>query len=339
MYWINKITRNLSAKTLILAATATFFGCSDDDENTPSLLDNYTITATGMYPEGVDFDDKNNRFLIGSFNQGSISILSSDGTLETFINDSNLIGVTGVYADEENNRLIVASGDVGASEKSGANGSTAGIVAYLGVYDLTTGSLIKGLDLKPLTPNGGAFPNGITVDNSGNIYVTDSFSPVIYKVDQSYNAGVFITNASLFTPAPNYFGLNGAVYHSDGYLIVAKTDENKLFKIMLNDPSQVSEITGVDGMKTPDGLAWTSDNKLVVIENGLGEGKVHILSSADGWSTATQTKEISIGSTEFPTSATLASSKEVYVLTSYLGKLLTGDKTQSIFTLDKISIN
>jgi len=338
---LNSKRSQFSRTSLLAFVTAlAIFSCSGDDNNKVSTLDNYSIELAAMYPEGVDYDSKNERFVIGSLNKGNVSTLSTDGkNLQTLVNDDKIVGTIGVFTDEKNNRLIVVSADAGVSEKSGANGSTAGKIAYVGIYNLTTGVLIKGVDLKSLTPDGGAFPNAITVDKDDNIYVTDSFSPVIYKIDKSYNASIFVTNADLFSPAPNSFGLNGIVYSEDGYLIAVKTDDNKLFKIMIDDPSQVTEVTGASEVKTPDGLGWTSDKKLVVIENGLGDGKVHVLATTDNWSTATQTKEVSIGKTEFPTTCALTSNGNVYVLVSYLGKILSGDKTQNTFALEKVATN
>lgn len=340
-----KFTGNL---VLAILALVLLYTCkkniSKKKENpaTPevAILDNYDLNSAGLYPEGLDYDTKNNRFIVGSFYKGEVYTLSADGkTFKQWITDNNLIAATGVYADEASDRLIVASGDAGASLRSGEKGSTAGQKAYVGVYKLSDGSLIKGIDLKPLTPNAGAFPNGITVDKDGNIYVTDSFSPLIYKIDKAYTPSVFTSNAALFAPAPGSFGLNGIVYSEKGYLLVAKTNENKFFKIKLDKPAEATEITGIAGkIKAPDGLSWTSDGRLVVVENGLADGKVHVLTSTDDWATAAQTKETLIGKDQFPTSSALASNKETYVLnTTSLGKLLAGNKTESNFVIKKIA--
>jgi sugar lactone lactonase YvrE len=334
---IKKISVNFLLTAL---AIVTLVRCRENTETQAiSLLDNYQINSTALYPEGVDYDAKNNRFVVGSFYKGAVYSLSADGkTFQSLITDTNLVATTGIYTDEANDRLIVASGDAGASEKSGAGGSTAGQRAYLGVYKLSDGTLIKGIDLKPLTPNAGAFPNGIAVDSDGNIYVTDSFSPIIYKVDKAYTASIFTTNANLFTPAAGSFGLNGIVYSTKGYFVVAKTNDNKFFKVPLNNPGNVTEITGVaDKTKAPDGLAWTSDDTLAVVENGLADGKVHLLGTDNDWTTAAYVKEIAIGKEQFPTSATLASNNEIYVLsTTWLGKLLGGNKTESAFVIKKV---
>ncbi|WP_167032204.1 SBBP repeat-containing protein [Chryseobacterium sp. Tr-659] len=303
----------------------------------PKLLENYSFQLTGAYPEGVDYDTKNKRFVISSFNKGIVYTLGIDGkTFAPLINDPHLIAALGVYTDEENERIIVVSGDAGASEKSGAGGSTAGQVAYAGVYNAKTGALINNVNLKPLVASGGVFPNDITVDKNGNIYITDSFSPVIYKIDTGYKGSVFVNN-SAFSVSPNAFGLNGIVYHKDGYLIAAHTEKAKLFKISIAN-GEVSEITGVnDAFKAPDGLEWKG-NDLVVIENGLAGGKAHVLSSSNNWGSASKVKEVSIGAAEFPTTAYAAYNGTVYVLNSYLGKLLGGDKTHADYQIKGVKL-
>lgn len=328
----------LSAVLVASMSSCNDNGSSDPAAKEPELLNTYSFKMAGAYPEGVDFDNKNKRFVITSFNKGIVYTLGIDGkNLSPLITDTNLVAAVGVYTDEENERIIVVSGDAGASEKSGTGGSTAGNIAYVGIYNAKTGALINSVNLKPLVTSGGVFPNDIAVDKNGNIYITDSFSPVIYKIDTGYSASVFVNNNAFLT-SPNAFGLNGILYHKDGYLIAAHTEKSKLFKINISNGA-VSEIGGIsDAFKAPDGLEWKG-NDLVLIENGLAAGKVHLLSSNNNWASASKIKEVTIGTTEFPTTAYAADNGTVYVLTSYLGKLLfTGDKTHVDYEIKGVKL-
>jgi len=321
---------------LIVAFAILFMSCDSEKkvgETSVSLQSKYIITDVGLYPEGIDYDTKNEKFLFSSLHKGAVYALNAKGELSVFATSSKLVLPTGVYTDEARNRLIVANADLGISLKS-TEGS-AGSVATVSIFNLTSGELIKEIDLKNFTPNAGSCPNDIAVDANGNIYITDSFSPVIYKLDTNYVASIFATN-TLFQPKPNEFGLNGIVFHPDGYLLVAKTDTSKLLKIALSNPENITEVTGT-AFSAPDGIELDKNNNLVVVENGLALGKTYTLSSKNNWTSASQISETSIGKEEFPTTAALASDGNVYVISSKLGKLLSGDKSQSTYAIQRIN--
>ncbi|MEO7977480.1 SMP-30/gluconolactonase/LRE family protein [Flavobacterium sp.] len=320
---------------LIAAFSILFLSCDSEKKSTEtsvSFQNKYIITDVGLYPEGIDYDSKNERFLFSSLQKGAVYAMNTKGQLSVFATSSKLVLPTGVYTDEARNRLIVANADLGISQKSTA--TSAGSIATVSVFNLTSGELIKEIDLKNFTPNAGSCPNDIAVDLQGNIYITDSFSPVIYKLDSNYAASIFATN-TLFQPKPNEFGLNGIVFHPDGYLLVAKTDTSKLLKISLSNPASITEVEGTT-FSAPDGIEFDKNNNLVVVENGLALGKTYTLSGKNNWTSAVKISETTIGKEDFPTTAALASDGNVYVISSKLGKLLSGDKSQSAYAIQRI---
>lgn len=323
-------------KTILISIFSILFiacGSEKKTSKTPVFLKSkYTITDVGLYPEGIDYDTKNKKFLFSSLYKGAVYSMNEKGELSVFATSSKMILPTGVYADEKRNLLIVANSDLGISQKKSPGG--AGSVAIVSIFNLTSGELINEIDLKSFTPSSGSFLNDIAVDTNGNIYVTDSFSPIIYKIDKNYVASVFVTSP-LFQPKPNEFGLNGIVFHPDGYLLAVRTDTSKLLKISLTNPVSITEVTGTT-FSAPDGIEFDKNNNLVVVENGLALGKIYTLSSNNNWTSATTISETIIGQEEFPTTAALVSDGNVYVITSKLGKLLSGDKNQSTYTIKKI---
>lgn len=322
--------------TILIAAFSILLTACDSEKksaaNPVSFESKYTITDTGLYPEGIDYDFNNERFLFSSLYKGAVYTINSKGGATVFATSSKLVLPTGIFTDEVRNRLIVANADLGISQKSTAG--SAGSIATVSIFNLISGELIKEIDLKKFTLNSGSCLNDIAVDNNGNIYITDSFSPNIYKIDNNYKATVFATNTR-FIPASNQFGLNGIVFHPDGYLLAVKTDDSKLFKISLSNPVVITEVDGAS-FSAPDGIELDRNNNLVIIENGLGQGKTYTFSSSNNWAAAIKIKETNIGKEEFPTTATLASDGNVYVVNSKLGKLLSGDKTQSLYTIQRI---
>lgn len=321
---------------LISAFSLLFMACDSEKksgETSVSLKSKYTVTDTGLYPEGIDYDSKNQKFLLSSLQKGAVYTMNLKGEVSVFATSNKLVLPTGVYTDEIRNRLIVANADLGISQKS--KPGSAGTIATVSIFNLNSGELIKEIDLKNFTPNAGSCPNDIAVDNNGNIYITDSFSPIIYKLDTNYGASVFRENI-LFQPKPNEFGLNGIVFHPDGYLLAVKTDTSKLLKISLSDPENITEVTGTT-FSAPDGIELDKNNNLVIVENGLGLGKTYTFSSTNNWTSASRINETNIGKDEFPTTAALASDGNVYVISSKLGKLLSGDKSQSSYAIQRIN--
>ena len=140
-----------------------------------SFLFLYTLSFGQLNgPESIDFDPINNRYLIANKNDGKIMQRSSNGTISQFIGgiSPNPYGIevvgTTVYA--------CCSGKV------------------LG-FDLTTGLQVFSVNL------GATFLNGITHDNSGNLFVTDFSAKKIYRIKiatQTFN--LFAQN---LTQSPN----------------------------------------------------------------------------------------------------------------------------------------
>jgi hypothetical protein len=71
----------------------------------------------------------------------------------------------------------------------------------IGAYNLNTTVRIFYTDLTALLPSKPIFVNDVALDPPGNAHVTNSFSPVIYKLDRDGKASIFFQNAS-FALAP-----------------------------------------------------------------------------------------------------------------------------------------
>lgn len=78
-------------------------------------------------------------------------------------------------------------------------------------------------------------------------------------------------------------GLNGIVYHPDGFLLVIHTTSGNLYKIDLVKGEEVKLINVSGGsLMLGDGLELLSPTKLVVAGNPAGR----LVESTDGWETA-----------------------------------------------------
>lgn len=236
--------------------------------------DSITLVYEALHPEGIEYHD--GAMFVSSLTEGDVFRVEMDGSIEQFTDDERLVSSNGLWVDAENSRLLVANADVGVSYHSSEE--TAYQLSALGVYDLKTGAALDYYDLSVLLP-GSQFANDMTMDDDGNIYLTNSFAPAIYRIDAQGEAAVWLT-AETF--AGEGFQLNGIVYHPDGYLIVARSTAGELYKIPIENPAEFSQIE-VDPIMGADGLVLDDMGVLYVV---TGEG-AYIVESADDWQTGT----------------------------------------------------
>lgn len=313
----------------------TFTACDDKDNDLDEIIkpNLVTINQAGLYPEGIDWIDKKDRFVVSSLTKQQIGTVDDDGNYTVLVSDSAIISAVGVLVDEERNRLLVAISDAGGTPNS--SNATTGKMAMLGIYDLDSGERLKLVDLAAVSNSTANFANDIAIDDDGNAYVTNSYAPIIWKVTPAGDASVFLQNDALGAPAGE-FGLNGIVFVDDGedYLIVAKSDENKLLRIPINNPTSFKAVE-MEGTlpASPDGLELTSDDDLIVVANA--SAKILKVETNDKWETATIDKTYDATKGQFPTTVTKREDR-VYVLYAYLNKLMGGDLSQSAYQIEKV---
>jgi sugar lactone lactonase YvrE len=295
-----------------------------------------TFNRSGLYPEGVSHDALHQRFLVSSITQGTIGQVNYEGHYTPFIQDSRLLSTVGLKVDEYRKRVLVTVSDIGVSPRS--TPATIGRYGALGMYDLSTGQRLHFPNLGALRPDLPHFINDVALDHLGNAYVTDSFSPIIYRVDVTGRARVFMENPA-FATNPGEFGLNGIVVHPHGYLLVAFMQGGKLYRIPLDNPMAHEEVAINAQLMGPDGLLLSKDGKqLIVVDNGGGQApdKIYSFSSDDNWATGTLTETFTTPEPVFATTAT-GYGKDVFVLYAHLHKLLGGaDPPQSNYTIRKM---
>ena len=294
--------------------------------------DAVTFTQPGLYPEGVAYDLASRSFLVSSQTRGAIGAVLDNGTYRVFADDPRLISTLGVKVDDLRRRVLVAVGDPGY-DKARTSPATQGKLAAVAIFDRYSGQLTGYVDLGGLRPGGaGHLANDLTVDPLGNVYVTDSFAPIIYKIDPQGRASVLLEDSRLAAPA-SAFGLNGIVYHPGGYLLVAKSDEGILFKVPLSDPAAFTEVATDANLKGADGIQLQDANTLLVTANF--QSKVYRVNSDNNWASAAATATFGTPPV-FPT--TLARrGLFAYVLYSHLNALQAGQEPPvAEFSVNKV---
>jgi len=197
--------KNVRQTFSILLILLLFSSCKNNDDNnkiTQTVIQAneivYTPSPLGRYPENFDFDETRNKFVVGS-NWGTIGLVDENGNYEEFITETpsnpDLVASWGITVDEKRNRIIIIYLSPLAAQTT------------LGIYKLSDGSLLKyqPIDMSALTMGQYTRSAGenIEIDEMGNLYMSDGYSPVIVKLDLNYNPSIFLSKSELATTANN----------------------------------------------------------------------------------------------------------------------------------------
>lgn len=296
------------------------------------LLSNVTIaqdqidfkTPDGVYPKGIAYLPQQDTFLVSSITKGQIGMVDKQGNYSIFLDNDNFYSTVGLKV--KNDKLYVTVGDLGLSNRSTEKSPKT--IARLLVFNLNTKRMIKKADLHKLY-EGKHWANDLTVADTGDVYITDSFSPVIYKVNKRGKASIFVENEQFKGEGVN---LNGILVHPDGYLLVGKNSDGKLFKVDLKtkNTSEVRLSTPIVGM---DGLLLLPDGSLLIGQNS-GNDAYHKVISNDKWKTA-YIKASDTNGLNFATTSTTDNNDDSYFVNSYISDLFQGKNDRTEFFIRK----
>ena len=299
-----------------------------------SVLPDVVIAErSSFHPEGIEFDPETGQFLTGSFTEGTVFTIDDTGAVAEFITDSDFVSTIGIHIDHDNNRLLVANADPGIVADPEATG-----IAMLGIYDLSTGERMHMVDLGALLPDSVHFANDVVNDADGNAYVTDSFTPVIYRVTPDGTASIFAEDKRF---ANESWGLNGIEYHPDGYLLVAVTGAGALYKLPIGDPESITAVALPEPIGA-DGMVFDPDGRLIVVAttfetDGMEKSEVLALSSEDAWESASIVGRAPTDAARSPTTATIRDGA-VYVVYAHFDAMFAGEPVES-FEIERVSFN
>ncbi len=301
--------------SLVLLSAIGLTAC-EDHRNSPnaSFPERIEFVAERQYPEGIGYSSQLAKFLITSIPFGKIGTVDTDGRYQDLLTDPAFIAGIGLKVAGE--RVFVCNSDQGRSVRS--TPETTRQTAELLVFNLNTRQLERRTDLAALLPAAEPnFANDVTLAPDGTAYVTDSFSPVIYKVMPNGAASVLLRDNVRFSSMT--FGLNGIVYHPNNYLIVANTGQGKLYKVDLANGNAVSEIivantSPVANSLPGDGLTLLNNDLYVV----TGGNRVAQVRTTDNWQTASVVKYDATGYLGATTS--VAVNAQVYTLNARIGQ-------------------
>jgi quercetin dioxygenase-like cupin family protein/DNA-binding beta-propeller fold protein YncE len=276
------------------------------------------IAQPALYPETIDVNPLTQKFLVSSLREGAVYQVGLDGKAELFLQDERLTSILGIAVDTRSKRLLVTNSDLGAAIRRSTKGPKQ--QAGVGIYDLASRKSLHYVDLAPVLPRGDHLINGITVDEQGNAYATDSLSPAIYKVNPEGKASLFLEDAEFRGPGIN---LNGIVSHPQGFLIAVKKSTGALYRIVLAEPERFTRIQTPRDFVGGDGLSLVGQTQLVLVANetpAASSDAAFVLESQDGWKSARVLETRPLGPT-YPTTGVALGGK-YYLLSSHLDEWL-----------------
>src|SRR5262249_16246975 len=205
-----------------------------------------------LVPEGLAYDEKQNRFYMSSLNRRKIVKISQEGNVSDFVPSGrdHLLPALGI-------RLAPADGSVWANSFS-----ERGQAELLHFSSL--GELLGRYALNDSAKHGF---NDLVVRKSGEVVVTDSLSGQVYRFDRSsHSFGAVPLHRPLSYP-------NGiALADDDRQLFVA--DDLGVVRVDLVTSSSADVKPGTRStLAGIDGLYWHNGG-LVAVQNGIGSPRV-----------------------------------------------------------------
>jgi hypothetical protein len=199
-------------------------------------------------PESVLYNEKGKMLYVSNIDgkpdekdgKGFISQVTLDGKI------AKLEWVTGLHAPKgmgmQGNTLYVAD------------------ITRVAIIDITSGKILNTIEI-----DGAQFLNDITIDEKGNVYVSDSATGKIHKISSG--------NTTVFFESPNDFkGPNGLLATKEG-LYITDFPTGDFFKLTWDKKLKKIGVTAAGG----DGIVETGKDHFIV---SSWHGEIHSITAA-----------------------------------------------------------
>jgi sugar lactone lactonase YvrE len=224
----------------------------------------FKLSEKDLITEGVAYDPKTATFYVGSVHKRKIVRIDKKGASKDFATaESGLWSVMGMKVDAPRRTLWVCSAAV--PEMQGFQKDDEGRSGVFS-FDLKTGRRLQQLIL-PNQPQPHVLGD-LTISSSGEIYLSDSRSPAIYKIAPEKNE-LELFLASDLLRSPQGLALSAdekTLFVADYSVGIIKVDLAAKHAIKIAAPENVA-FTTIDGM-------YFYKNSLIAIQNGINPHRV-----------------------------------------------------------------
>lgn len=305
----------------------------------------YELPETDVFPEGVAVDPERHVFYVGSTSDGAVyrGDLAS-GEIDVFL-EGNVDGrtaVTGIKVAPDG-RLIVAGRNTG----------------QVFVYDIGTGELLarysNGLGDAPIdgeaaSANRPTLINDIAITPDGVSYVTDSFTPVLYRIPAAADTApgaatpssdpieleVFLDFTGTAFTYEDGFNANGIVATPDGrYLLVVQYNTGRLYRIEIATTTVTEVELGGAAIIGGDGLALDGQTLYAVTEP---ETAIVPITLDEELTRGTVGEPMTNPTFDYPTTMALVGDGTALVVNSQLDMTGAGSEPDLPFTVSRVTL-
>lgn len=213
------------------------------------------FSVTGLSgPEAVRYDETQDAFFISNFNGGG-GDLDSNGFITKVDADGNTTSLKFMVGTDEfplhaPRGMYIENASLWVADVQGVH-----------VFDVETGTHQKFIDFRSFEPG---FLNDVSGDGSGNIYVTDTGNPIVYKIEND-EPSTFLDSLEIYP--------NGITYDSSNDLFVLAPWRQETQFYSFNASGEVNEHHEFEGGNF-DGIEY-ADGKLLAASQVDQSIRVH----------------------------------------------------------------
>ncbi|MCH9680181.1 MAG: hypothetical protein K0V04_02005 [Deltaproteobacteria bacterium] len=233
----------------------------------------FELDAIDIMPEGVAWDPRRARLLVGSTAQRQILVSTTAGVTRPLVApaQAGLLGVLGLAVDARRDQVFAAS--VAISWMEGFDVAIHEGSSMIHAFDLATGDTLG----RWFAPDPRAQINDLIVLSNETVLATDSINgTVLRKAPRGLPNSVL----EMLVPRDTFTSPNGIVA-LPGESAIAVADFDGLHRVELRDGA-ISPLTVPPGVHTLGGIDGLDrhDDTLIGIQNLLGPGRVWALQLA-----------------------------------------------------------
>ena len=244
-----------AAKNLIVAEAATRLRANLAPMPASTLGVEFPAADSAFYPEGIAYDGKTGRYYVASVRGHEVAVV--DGGVRRPFVKTGALGAIAVAVDVVRRRLWVTSAGIPQAGPI-APGDTGR--AVIESFDLESGRSLVRHTLPPVP--GGHMPGDVCVGPDGEVFVSDSSYPVIYRIGFGLMVDEWVKH-------PSFRSLQGQAFSPETRTLYVADYSHGIAAIDVADrsvtwlePPAGETILGIDGMAI-------RAEELYAVQNGI----------------------------------------------------------------------